>query len=175
MAAPETNVEEFLSFFTDKHPLFNQNLSNFKALIKSEDFHLYSVVQNKRQNILLKVMCDNVLFDTELLVIRRLNAFIRGDEPNLGITLRLKSHFHFEANTNIDDAASMLSEGQDEEHFYFLFESCRSNLFQTMGIRKQKLSQTKVINDDVTDDMMSTSTIINNVIKFDPTFMWSEA
>ena len=69
----------------------------------------------------------------------------------------------------------MLSEGQDEEHFYFLFESCRSNLFQTMGIRKQKLSQTKVVNDDVTDDMMSTSTIINNVIKFDPTFMWTEA
>jgi len=42
--APETSVEEFLSFFSDKHPLFKQNLSNFKALVKGEDFQLYSVV-----------------------------------------------------------------------------------------------------------------------------------
>jgi hypothetical protein len=41
---PETSVEEFLAFFSDKHPLFKQNLSNFKALVKGEDFHLYSVV-----------------------------------------------------------------------------------------------------------------------------------
>ena len=46
--SPETSVEEFLAFFTDLHPLFHKNLSNFKILVKSEDFHLYSVVQNKR-------------------------------------------------------------------------------------------------------------------------------
>lgn len=55
---------------------------------------------NKRQHVLLKVMCDNVFYDTELLVIQRLDAFLK-DEPNTGVTLRLKEHFHFIAQ--IDD------------------------------------------------------------------------
>lgn len=42
--SPETNIEDFLTFYTDKHPLYNKNLSNFKILVKGEDFHLYSVV-----------------------------------------------------------------------------------------------------------------------------------
>jgi hypothetical protein len=41
VGSPETSVEEFLQFFTEKHPLFKHNLSNFIALVKGEDFHLY--------------------------------------------------------------------------------------------------------------------------------------
>jgi hypothetical protein len=74
VGSPETSVEEFLQFFTEKHPLFKHNLSNFIALVKGEDF----------------------LYETELLVIQRLDAFLK-DEPNRGVTLRLKEHFHFVA------------------------------------------------------------------------------
>jgi hypothetical protein len=102
------------------------NLSNFKPLIKSEDFHLYSVVQNKRTHLLLKVMCDSVLYDTELLVIQRLDAFLR-NEPNKSFTLRLKDKVHFTQNT-LDTLQSTNNELVDE-YSYFLFETCRSNLF----------------------------------------------
>jgi hypothetical protein len=53
--------------------------------------------------MLLKVVCDNVLYETELLVIQRLDAFLK-DEPNRGITLRLKEHFNFVPPINEDDA-----------------------------------------------------------------------
>jgi serine/threonine protein kinase len=112
-----------------------------------------------------------VLYDTELLVITRLNAFIN-EEPNRGITLRLRDHFHFVPPSNPDDAASILSETQDDEHFYFMFETCRSNLFQTISSRKQKLLQSKPSLDDETETM-STSTM-TNVIKFNPILKWSE-
>lgn len=122
---------------------------------------------------LLKVMCDNVLYETELMVIQRLNAF-SGPDSNQGITLRMKENFHFIAPSDYDDAATILSENQDDEHFYFIFETCRSNLFQSLATRKNKLLQSKVVDDDATENM-STSTYNPNVLKFEHCTKWSEA
>jgi hypothetical protein len=91
---------------------------------------------NKRLHVLLKVMCDNVLYETELLVISRLGAFLKADEPNRGITLRLKEHLHFATPFETDEGASTATSQHDDEHFYFIFETGRSNLFQTITTRK---------------------------------------
>jgi 4-aminobutyrate aminotransferase-like enzyme len=55
-----------------------------------------------------------------------------------------------------------------------MFETCRSNLFQTLLARKQKLLLSKPITEDDTENM-STSTHNQNVIKFNPVLKWSEA
>lgn len=86
--------------------------------------------------MLLKVMCDNVLYETELLVISRLGAFLKADEPNRGVTLRLKEQFHFVTPFETDEGASTATAHHDDEHFYFIFETGRSNLFQTITSRK---------------------------------------
>jgi len=56
-----------------------------------------------------------------------------------------------------------------------IFETGRSNLFQTITTRKQKLLTTKIVRDDDTCDDMSVSTDNSSIIKFDKDLMWSEA
>jgi len=86
-----TDIEEFLMHFDKKHPLFDQGMSKFALLVKNEDFHLYSVVQNKK-HLLLKVMCDPDLFYAELSAVSRLEATGSKEKYSTvpDITLRLK-------------------------------------------------------------------------------------
>lgn len=72
-AAPGTDIEEFLLHFAAEHPLREQGLSNYALLVKNEDFHLYSVEQD-RKPLILKVMCDPDLFYNELAVYNRLQG-----------------------------------------------------------------------------------------------------
>ena len=72
-----TDIEEFLMHFSQLHPLQEQGLVNYSLLVKNEDFHLYSVEQN-RKPMILKVMCDPDLFYAELAVYNRVQAVSMG-------------------------------------------------------------------------------------------------
>ena len=90
-----TDIEEFLNHFSSKHPLYEQGLTKFALLVKNEDFHLYSVMKNKKQ-ALLKVMCDPDLFYAELSAVTRLGATgSKSTYPGSEVTLRLKEWFTF--------------------------------------------------------------------------------
>ena len=88
-----TDIEQILVHFSEKHPLYDQGLTKFALLVKNEDFHLYSVMKNKKQ-ALLKVMCDPDLFYAELSAVSRLGA--NGEKPDYNmpdVTLRLNEWF----------------------------------------------------------------------------------
>ena len=99
------------------------------------------MVQNKK-HLLLKVMCDPDLFYAELSAVSRLQATGQKAQnctiPD--VTLRLKQWFQFQTPMYEDDG-SQKDDGSESfalDHFYMLFEICRSNLFQIIAARKQK-------------------------------------
>ena len=77
-----TDIEEFLLYFSQHHPLQEQGLSNYSLLVKNEDFHLYSVEQNNKP-LILKVMCDPDLFYSELAVFNRIQTLSVGADTTV--------------------------------------------------------------------------------------------
>ena len=84
-----TDIEEFLLYFSQHHPLQEQGLSNYSLLVKNEDFHLYSVEQNSKP-LILKVMCDPDLFYAELAVFNRIQTLSVGAEATVQEKMGLK-------------------------------------------------------------------------------------
>lgn len=139
------DIEEFLMHFSAEHPLQQQGLSKFALLVKNEDFHLYSVEKSGRP-LLLKVMCDPDLFYAELAVFNRIQTLTAGSEElrQEKVALRLRNYFQFQTPLYDDAASSQQSSDAgiaELDHFYLLFETCSTNLYQMIAMRKQKFEQ----------------------------------
>jgi len=138
-------------------------------LVKNEDFHLYSVEKGGKPYV-LKVMCDPDLFYAELAVFNRIKALQTGASDSEKLILRLTNYFQFQTPLTADDVTSSQysSDGgvTELDHFYLLFETCSTNLYQMITIRKQKFAQQMAKQGRLGSEAQSMSSF-NNVVRLE--------
>ena len=129
--------------YDKNHPLQQHGITNYALLVRNEDFHLYSVEQQGKP-LVLKVMCNPDLFYAELDVFHRLQTLNVGGQVEEKQVLRLVNHFSFQTPLYDDATSSQYSSDggiAELDHFYLLFETCSTNLYQMITIRKSKFAQ----------------------------------